>query len=135
MINFQTLREQAFGFFYVLTERSVQPGNESRLRTTFWSLLYLVDAGQVISAMAQPSYGWHPEVLLYLDKLDVFKTIFTSVCARHFLAASLVRSSSYCIPSQLPNANILGRVLFVTATALVSITTANVAAVVYMLQV
>ncbi len=84
------LREQAFAFFYVLTERSVQPGNESRFRTAFWSLLYLVDAGQVISAMAQSTYGWHPEVLLYLDKLDVFKAIFTSVCAQHFQAASLL---------------------------------------------
>ena len=84
MIKIQKLREQAFGFFYVLTERSVQPGNENRFRTIFWSLLFLVDAGQVISTMAQPAYGWHPEVLLYLDKLDLFKTIFTSVLVQHF---------------------------------------------------
>jgi hypothetical protein len=73
------IRELAFGFFYVLTERTIQTGNESRLGTMYWSLLYLFDAGQVISAMTLPAYGWHPEVLLYLDKLDVFKTIFKSV--------------------------------------------------------
>jgi hypothetical protein len=91
MIKIEKLREQAFGFFYVLTERSVQTGNESRFGTIFWSLLYVVDAGQVISSMAQPAHGWHPEVLLYLDKLDLFKTIFTSVCAHRRMPESLPR--------------------------------------------
>jgi hypothetical protein len=79
MSRIHKLREQIFSFFYVLTERSDQSGNESIFTTMCWSLLYLVDAGQVVSAMTLQEYGWHPDVLVYLDKLDTFKTIFTSV--------------------------------------------------------
>ncbi len=91
MSKVQNLREQVFSFIYVLTERSDQPGIERRFPTIIWSLLYLIDAGQVISAMFLSAHGWHPDVLLFIDKLDVFKTIFKSVSQyfKHFFVPDI----------------------------------------------
>jgi hypothetical protein len=78
-------KELIFSFFYVVTERAGQTGNESNFGIMFWGLLFLLDAGQVLGALWLPVYSWSPDILMYAEKVDIFKAVFSMVTLTSFL--------------------------------------------------
>jgi hypothetical protein len=72
-------QELAFSFFYVVTERAGQSGNESKFGTICWGIMLLVDAGQVFGSFLLPIFSWSPDVLVYIEKVDIFKALFSMV--------------------------------------------------------
>lgn len=89
MGRFENFRELSFNFFYVVTERAGQSGNESNFRTIFWGVLLLLDAGQVLGAFTLPIYSWNPDLLIYIEKVDIFKLLFSMVRPENISMAAI----------------------------------------------
>ena len=61
-----------------------EQNNQQSKRITFGvlrrSVLYLLDAGQVMRAVVLPEFGWDPGVGAFVEKFDFFSLVFDMVC-------------------------------------------------------
>ena len=97
----QTFRENLFGLFYIMTEQSSVGSRENNWRIFRYTLLCLLDAGQVLKALFSKDYGWTSQVVGIMEKFDllslvnnvVFIALIAEVC-RYFLANRLSTDST-----------------------------------------
>jgi hypothetical protein len=79
--TWQNFRENIFGVFYIMTEQSSTGSRDSTWAVLRCTLLFLVDAGQVLKALFLKEYGWTPQVVGLMNKFDIFSFV-TSVVRR-----------------------------------------------------
>jgi hypothetical protein len=77
--SFEAVRESLFGVFYIMTEQNSQQSKHANFGTLRRFALYLVDAGQVASALVLPEFGWKSGVQSFIRKFDFFGLIFDLV--------------------------------------------------------
>ena len=80
MIVSDAVREQFFGTFFVLTDRKKYGRNKPWIFEFFWTLFYLIDAGQVIRTLVSTKYGWSFETATMIGKVDIANLVFNDVC-------------------------------------------------------
>ena len=77
-------RENLFGLFYIMTEQSSIGPRKNGWRVFRYTVLYLLDAGQVLKALFSKDYGWTPQVVAIMNKFDVVSMVNNVVNFRQF---------------------------------------------------
>ena len=79
--SWDDLKESLFCVFYLVTEQKMRhsKGVSFTLGAFRYGILYLVDAGQVISALVLPEFGWDSSVVTFLQRMDVIQLLFQVV--------------------------------------------------------
>ena len=77
-LTFESIRDRLFGIFYIMTEQNNNiEDRPSSTSTAFCTLIYLIDAGQVLRAIVLPEFGWSHESMALMEKIDLVYFIYS----------------------------------------------------------
>ena len=77
--SLDALRESVFAVFYIMTEQNNQQSKRVTIGVLRRSLLYLIDAGQVIRAVILHEFGWHADITNFVGRFDFLNLVFDVV--------------------------------------------------------
>jgi hypothetical protein len=129
--RWEGLKENIFGLFYVLTEQKNQRGGGRGWSALRCSLIFLVDAGQLLKALVLAEYGWSAEVTAFVEKFDVIKLILALVRLNLVQMSALL---ALYVVVQIPHPYIPGGICFLIAVACVTVMLVDVALVLRIFQ-
>jgi len=72
-------KDSLFAIFYIMTEQNDKHTTGSILSTISCTLIYLIDAGQVIRAVITSDFGWDGLVVGLIGKVDMVNVFFKVV--------------------------------------------------------
>ena len=75
----EKVQENIFGLFYAINECKLNSNKTSRAERILCSLIYLVDAGQMIMTFYLPNFGWNDDVVSYVKVIDIFQLFLSTV--------------------------------------------------------
>ena len=84
-VSLIVLRDSLFAVFYIMTEQNEKDATGSRLSWLLCTLMYSVDAGQVLRALILTEFGWNADIVKLIKSFDTISLFFQVVISVSYI--------------------------------------------------